>query len=143
MPKEFKTYIEQIELLKAKGLIIPNQALALYALKNYGYFNVINRYKAPFITNYDGLEVYEATFDDIYTLFLADNTLRNLLFPYLTDFEQKLKASIAHHFSEKYGLDHKKYISNNNFKMDQKNNRKTQNLINQISRKGVYDVSNE
>ena len=38
MPKEFKTYIEQIELLKAKGLIIPNEALALYALKNYGYF---------------------------------------------------------------------------------------------------------
>lgn len=73
----------------------------------------------------------------------ADNTLRNLLFAYLTDFEQKLKASIAHHFSEKYSLDHKKYISNNNFKMDQKNNRKTQNLINQISRKGVYDVSNE
>ncbi len=38
-------------------------------VKNYGYFNVINRYKAPFITNYDGLEVYEATFDDIYTLY--------------------------------------------------------------------------
>ena len=70
MPKEFKTYIEQIELLKAKGLIIPNEALALYALKNYGYFNVIKLFH-----NYLLITTYYLRKLNWHKIFVPDSTI--------------------------------------------------------------------
>ena len=47
--KEFKTYEEQIELLKLKGLIILDEAYAKEKLKEENYYNIINGYKELFM----------------------------------------------------------------------------------------------
>lgn len=135
MSKEFKTYSEQIEILKNRHLSFINEDVAKQALKEYGYFNIINRYKDPFIADNSIEEYCNTSFDSIYTLFRVDTALRNILLPHITDVERKLKASIAHHFSEKYGNDHRQYICTTNFKIDSKNNIKyTNKLIQNLNR---------
>lgn len=48
--KDFKTYDEQIDLLKTRGLIIENEEYAKEKLKEDNYYNIINGYKELFIT---------------------------------------------------------------------------------------------
>ena len=129
MSKEFKTYNEQLAILENRGLIINDKNYALQALKEYGYFNIINRYKTPFITETANSERFNTTFESIYALFKVDSALRNILLPHLVDFERRLKASIAHHFSAKYGNDHRKYINIANFQTHGKSNARYSNTL--------------
>lgn len=137
MSKEFKTYDEQIEILKNRNLSFTNEDAAKQALKEFGYFNIINRYKDPFIDDNSIHEHFNTSFDSIYMLFRVDTALRNLLLPHITDVERRLKASIAHHFSEQYGNDHRKYICATNFKTDSKNNTKYTNKLIQNLNKDI------
>ena len=41
----YSTPREQIEMLKAKHLLIKNEDLAVQQLTSYGYYNIINGYK--------------------------------------------------------------------------------------------------
>ena len=47
--KEFKTYQQQLLILKKRGLIISNQKFAINKLSEIGYYNLINAYKIPFL----------------------------------------------------------------------------------------------
>ncbi len=66
--KPFKTYEQQIELLKEKGLSIPNETYAVKVLKDLSYFALINGYKKAF--KHDGL-YKNASFEDIVALFMT------------------------------------------------------------------------
>ena len=46
--KTFKTYVEQVEILKSRNMIIDNPESAIRFLEINNYYNVINGYKAPF-----------------------------------------------------------------------------------------------
>lgn len=48
-PKEFKTFEEQIEILKSRGLIISNEQKAIEILKQENYYNIVNGYKDLFL----------------------------------------------------------------------------------------------
>ncbi|WP_237567332.1 hypothetical protein [Mycoplasma mycoides] len=43
--KEFKTFGEQIEILKSRGLIIKDEQKAIEILKQENYYNIVNGYK--------------------------------------------------------------------------------------------------
>lgn len=47
--KKFKTYDEQIELLKTRGLKIDDENFALNKLQEDNYYNIINGYKDLFL----------------------------------------------------------------------------------------------
>lgn len=118
--KPFKTYEQQIELLKEKGLSIPNETYAVKVLKDLSYFALINGYKKAF--KQDGL--YEnASFEDIVALFKFDEKLRGILLKYILIIERKIKSSLSYHFSQKYPKCQEDYLNVNNYSYECVKNR--------------------
>lgn len=101
MEKEFKTYDEQIQLLKKKNLIIDDVNHAKHILKNASYFALINGYKKPFKSD-NGNYKENTRFEDIENLYEFDENLRVCMFKYLLLIERKIKSSISYHFSHEY-----------------------------------------
>ena len=75
--KEFKTYQEQIDLLKSRGLVISDENFAMEKLKEDNYYNIINGYKELFITpgTKDNF-INDVTFEEIYALYDFDRVLK-------------------------------------------------------------------
>ena len=48
MPKPFMTYAQQIQKMKDKHLLIPDEAAAETALRTIGYFSLVSGYKDLF-----------------------------------------------------------------------------------------------
>ena len=112
--KEFKTYNEQIELLKVRGLNFEDENLALKKLKEDNYYNIINGYKDLFLVSSNPDTFIEGTtFEEIYALYDFDRTLKNILFKQILKVENILRSLIAYNFSEKYGVDN--YLKLDNF----------------------------
>lgn len=112
--KEFKTYQEQIDLLKSRGLIIFDENFAMKKLKEDNYYNIINGYKELFITpgTKDNF-INDVTFEEIYALYDFDRVLKNILFKQILKVENILRSIISYNFSEKYGNDN--YLKMDNF----------------------------
>lgn len=124
--KPFRTHIQQLKILRGRGLNVNNGSTAMRILENEGYYNVINGYKDLFlITNPNGTiatpETYiqGATFEEIHKLYILDRELRNILLKYLLIFEKSVKSKIAYRFSQKFRrsnayLDMKNFVNNAN-----------------------------
>ena len=112
--KEFKTYNEQIEILKSRGLIINDEEFALKKLKEENYYNIINGYKEVFSRegSKDDFAI-GTTFEEIYALYDFDRTIRNIIFKAILKVENILRSLIAYNFSKKYGNDN--YLKIDNF----------------------------
>ncbi|MEG0546154.1 MAG: Abi family protein [Oscillospiraceae bacterium] len=118
--KPFKTYNEQIELLKSKQLIIQDENLAKNALNDISYFALINGYKNAFKKN----DVYDnAYFEDILSLFQFDEKLRGVLLKNILIVERKIKSSISYHFSCEYPNCQTDYLNVNNYQYNDVKNR--------------------
>ncbi len=134
--KDFKTYAEQIDLLKTRGLIINDENFALEKLKEENYYNIINGYKELFITpgTTDNF-ITGTTFEEIYCLYDFDRELRNILFKQILKVENILRSLIAYNFSELYGNDN--YLKLSNFETlrgSNCNQKKYQERIEQIQK---------
>ena len=98
--KTFKTHVEQLELLKRKHLCICDENFALQILQRENYFNLINGYRHLFLDDAETKTFNSnATFEEVYHLYLFDRKLRNLLLEHLLAFETALKSKISYHFS--------------------------------------------
>lgn len=97
--KPFKTYEEQLAILKERGLVITNEEQFLYFLKNNNYYR-ISGYTLPhrssdsFFVGFSDLKLYE--------IMQFDKKLRNILFKYIEIIEIRLRTQIAYEFSKKY-----------------------------------------
>lgn len=132
--KEFKNYNEQIELLKTRGLIIPDREYTLKKLQEENYYNIINGYKDLFITpgTKDNF-INGVTFNEIYELYDFDRALKNIFFNQILKVENILRTLISYRFSEKFGNDN--YLKMDNFetlKNSGCSNKKYQERIEQI-----------
>lgn len=76
--KPFKTYEEQIEILKNRFLQIESETWLREKLKNISYYNLINGYSKIFIKK-DGTYSQNVTEKHIYALYLFDKNLSNAL----------------------------------------------------------------
>lgn len=86
---------KQIEKLKRQQLTFHDEDQARTLLMRYGYYNVINGYREPYIfINADGQKQYRdgVTFDQIYNLFVFDQTIRDAIMMSMVDLEDHLKA---------------------------------------------------
>ncbi len=119
--KEFKTYQQQLLILKKRGLIINNQKFAINKLSEIGYYNLINAYKIPFLnpTISEDEYYYHSFFEEIYALYEFDKEIRNILFQYILKVERLLKSLISYTFSKFHGVDN--YLIVNNFDVLNKN----------------------
>ena len=110
--KQFKTYEEQVEILKKKGLIIDVDAIEV--LKRNNYYFLINRYKDIFTIPDIKPSKFKNNvhFSEIIALYQFDRDLRSLILKYIILIENTLKSILSHEFSKKYNYD---YLNQKNF----------------------------
>ncbi len=113
--KQFKNLDEQVEILKHKGMIINDEQYAKRILLRENYF-FLNGYRHLFIVSEDN-KVFKhgVTFEEMYSLFLFDRSIRNVIFKYLLVIENNLKSVFSYQLSKKYGYREKDYLKEKNF----------------------------
>ncbi len=137
MQKPFKTYRQQLGILRSRNLTISNGSRAIKILKREGYYNIINGYKHIFLDdalsqqNHEDYYKTGVTFENIYALYEFDRNMRNILIKYLLATEASLKTKVAYHFSEEYKQTFN-YLDYNNF--DSKSPQKVTELISHTSK---------
>lgn len=107
--KEFKTFNQQLTILRNRGMIVPTDGSPKRFLEQENYYNVINGYKDLFLCkdNHGNKLVPETYlpnthFNELKALFLFDRELRFLFLKYLLIFENSFKTTISYEFSQKY-----------------------------------------
>ena len=87
--KEYKTFNQQLTILRNRGLIVPTDGKPKRFLEQENYYNVINGYKDLFLlkdTHGKPVEpetyLSNAHFNELKTLFLFDRELRFLFLKY-------------------------------------------------------------
>ncbi len=99
--KPHLTYIEQIELLKSRGLIINDIKYATLKLQHISYYR-LSAYFSPFYCDKNTFKS-ETTFEQIIELYHFDKELRILTFSAIEKIEIFLRTSVAYNFSKNYG----------------------------------------
>lgn len=113
--KTFKSIEEQINILKEKGLVIENEKYAKEVLLRENYF-FLNGYRHLFMKSKDKSKYINGTkFEEVYSLFLFDRQLRNILFKNILIIENNIKSIISYQLSKKYGYREKDYLKQSNF----------------------------
>lgn len=132
--KIFKTLDEQIDILKYKGLTIDDETSAKEILFRENYF-FISGYRHLFMRSYKDKEfIPGSTFDELYTVFLFDRKLRNIMFQYILVVENNLKSIISYKLSSKYGVREKDYLNPKNFTQDNLKQRQVHDVLNKMKR---------
>ena len=95
--KPFKTYDQQIEILRSRNIIINDIDFAKKALCNCSYYALINGYKNTFLSVKGSDKFIEGTkFEHLYTLYFLDTSLNQILFKYILHIERSLKSKISY-----------------------------------------------
>lgn len=100
------TYTEQVELLRSRGVTIPNQQRTERHLANISYYR-LSAYMLPYKQKKDGkiFDIFQegVTWDMIYDLYVFDRKLRLLVFDVIERLEVAIRTQIIHQLSHKYG----------------------------------------
>ena len=132
--KVFKTLDEQIEILKQKGLIIRNEEYTKDILFRENYF-FLHGYRYPFLQSKDaGLYIKGTTFEELYSLFLFDRGLRNVIFKNILIIENNMKSIFSYQLSKKYGFKEKDYLDPKNFNNAPDKKRQVNDLLTKMKR---------
>ena len=102
--KPFKTYNEQISILKSRNVYIKNEVTVKQCLTDISYYSLINGYKDLFDSDINGKFLYPVPFTDFYFLYNFDKDINSILLKYIIMIEQALKSNITYQISEKYGV---------------------------------------
>lgn len=121
MTKPFTTIDKQIKILDSRGLSFKSKETAKRELTRYGYYEIINGYKDPFLEERDPDKYKEgAAFEDIYSLYSFDTVLRNITLITMLRIENNLKSIVSHIIAEKFGHLEEDYLKRNNYKSGKK-----------------------
>lgn len=110
--KEYKNLNELLDYIISKGVSVNNKEDALYKIKTYSYYSIVNTYKDVF-KNTNNEYKKNVSFNEIYALFEFDKNLRSIFLEYSLEIEMILKSLLAETISSKYGV--KDYLINKNF----------------------------
>ena len=126
--KNFKNLDEQVEILKFKGLIINDENYAKKILLRENYFFLMG-YRHLFMEPGDRHFKEGTTFEELYSLFLFDRSIRNVLFKYILVIENNLKSITSYQLSKKYGYKERDYLKAKNFTPDPNKQAQLNNLL--------------
>ena len=108
--KPFRSYQEQIQLLKGRGLIIQNDDFALSALSTLSYYDLINRYKKYFMyeddTFRDGISI-----EYLYNFYLFDKEIQSFIMKYSILVEGIFKTKLGYTLAKNFGVDVDDYLN--------------------------------
>ena len=132
--KQFKNLDEQLEIFKHKGMVILDEKYAKEVLLRENYF-FLNGYRHLFYrSSTDKRFIEKMTFEELYSLFLFDRTLRNILFKYLLVIENNLKSITSYQLSKKYGYRERDYLKEANFTKDPMRKAQVNDLLKKMKR---------
>lgn len=130
--KTFKDLNEQVNILKSRGLIINDIDITKDILLRENYF-FVNGYRHPFLENENKYKK-GTTFEELYSLFLFDRSLRNIIFKYLLIVENNIKSILSYQLSKKYGYKESDYLKTKTFDNKPNKFRQIEDLINKMKR---------
>lgn len=98
--KTFYTIEDQITKLKTLGITVSNPVVVKNILSENSFYNILNGYREPFLfMGFNNRFVNNLNFLELFGLYSFDRQLRNTLFPYILDIENKTKSEIIYEFS--------------------------------------------
>ena len=98
--KDFKALDEQIAILKARGLNIPDEVAAKHFLYKNNYYRV-SGYSLTLRTH--DVFAKSATFQNIIDIYNFDHELRHILLKYMEIIEVAVKSIYSHEFTKVHG----------------------------------------
>ena len=132
--KIFRTLDEQVAILREKGLVVKNEEYAKDVLLRENYF-FLNGYRYPFVKSLDNkVYIKGTTFEELYSLFLFDRKLRNIVFKNILTIENNIKSIISYQLSKKYGHKEKDYLNPDNFNNSPDKKRQVNDLLAKMKR---------
>ena len=132
--KTFKTLEEQINILQGKGLVINNPDYAKEVLLRENYF-FLHGYRHPFVKSSNKeMFIDGTTFEELYSLFLFDREIRNIIFKNILIVENNIKSIFSYQLSKKYGYKEKEYLNPNNFTNAPQRKKQVNDLISKMKR---------
>lgn len=138
--KPFKTVKEQIEILKSRNLIIPDEEKATTELRLKSYYKLINGYQNPFWAQTDYFQT-GTTIYHILLLYTFDELMKDELLNRFLSLESKLKTIIAYEYCKVYGA--LGYENKDNYCVDESNSKLQDffNVINKIKHDATIDIN--
>lgn len=132
LKKPFRTYRQQLKILRERNLICDNGSRAIKILKRENYYNIINGYKEIFLNKSSPVEKFKdnISIEDIYALYQFDRNLRSIILKNILCVETFLKSLVAYYFEQAYQTSFS-YLDINNFSA--KNIQETTSLISRLS----------
>lgn len=132
--KTFKSLDEQIDIFESKGLVVDDRDFAKEVLLRENYF-FLNGYRHVFMKSKDKTRYIEGTkFEELYSLFLFDRRLRNILLKNILIVENNIKSIISYQLSKKYGYREKEYLKVSNFNTSFESKRQVNDVIGKMKR---------
>ena len=131
--KNFKNLNEQLEILKHKGMIIRDDNYVKNVLLRENYF-FLNGYRHLFMEPGDKKFKDGTTFEEMYSLFMFDRSIRNIFFKYLLVIENNLKSITSYQLSKKYGYRERDYLKAKNFTSDPAKQAQLNDLLKKMKR---------
>lgn len=125
--KEFRNVYDQLRLLKSRGLLVTSFKDAKFQLMSKGYFDLINGFETLLLDK-DNLKkpikkYTDKHFNDFIDLYNFDSQLSSMIFSKISEFETKLKTSIAYYFTKNHCTtlkDNNNYIDINYYRKPRK-----------------------
>lgn len=148
--KEPKTYAEQIEILKSRGLVILDEKNAINTLSSINYYS-ISGYLHNF-KNKDGTYSNNLSFEKVIKIMQCDRRMKSIIKYALDLIENNLKTKIAYILAHKIGstgyLERKNYkdkdeydILNKKFQNSVRNNKKLPFVVHHNEKyNGVFPI---
>ncbi len=118
--KPFKTYEEQIELLRTRNLNISDPEFAIHALDTISYYDLINRYQRYFMPNGDSF-IDGTTIEQLYSLSMFDRSIQAFILKYSMFIENIFKTKLAYTLSKDFGVDISVYLAKSKYKESYQN----------------------
>ena len=132
--KQFKNLDEQIEIFKHKGLIITDEKYTKNVLLRENYF-FLNGYRHLFFKSATDKTFIKGTrFEELYSVFLFDRSIRNVFFKYLLVIENNLKSITSYQLSKKYGYRERDYLRAKNFTSAPEKQKQVNDLLKKMKR---------
>lgn len=130
--KPFMTYEQLIQKLsEEKKLEISDKDYAIKLLKEHSYFALISGYKSPF-KGKDGNYKVHTSIQDIYALYIFDDSLRALFLQYILKIENHVKSLISYSFCETYGDAQQHYLNPTKYNFNSKNQDDVNELVTRL-----------
>ena len=122
--KEFQSVYNQLRLLKSRGLQFTSLEEAQNHLMTKGYFDLINGFETLLLDKPKSSpkKYTDKQFNDFIDLYDFDSQLSMMIFSKISEFETKLKTTIAYYFTKNHCAtlkDNNNYIDLNYYRIPQ------------------------